>query len=78
MGIVSSMPKRQQVPQTPAYQEVFLLIETKEVIETEDIVIGTDIVMGVFSSREKANKEKKKLEKRGKDCRVSRFVVDEE
>lgn len=77
MGIVSSMPKRKMV-ETPTPQEVFLLIETKEVIETEDIVIGTDIVMGVFSSREKANKVKKKLEKRGKDCRVSRFVVDEE
>ena len=53
MGIVSSMPKRQMV-ETPTPQEVFLLIETKEVIETEDIVIGTDIVMGVFSSREKS------------------------
>jgi len=77
MGIVSSMPKRQMV-ETPTPQEVFLLIETKEVIETENIVIGTDIVMGVFSSREKANKVKKKLEKRGKYCRVSRFIVDEE
>ena len=66
------------MPQTPAYQEVFLLIETREVVETENIVIGTDIVLGVFSSRKKANKIKKKLEKRGKDCRVSRFLIDEE
>jgi hypothetical protein len=77
MGIVSGNKKPQERP-TSIYQEVFLLIETREVVETESIVIGTDIVMGVFSSREKANKAKKKLEKIGRDCRVSRFLVDEE
>lgn len=77
MGIASSMPRRQQ-PLNSECKEVFLLIESQTAIEMEDLIVGTDVVIAVFSSRKKANKEKEKMEKRGRYCRVSRFVVDEE